>query len=210
MGHYDHPNLSYTLEPIHRALCLNVDLFYKKGTVLGKVLQSRNTSFWVEVTFIFLKIKMQTSEILKRSSTNHDTALIFLAQDIRARELRGLVDRQYQNAVANLNLALIKDTPQETRQTLNELVDQANHGSHRDAYYLFIAMRQFAIDNTDNMGINPHVWLHIYQISHTDFYLTGSNVPVVNGNIAECTEFNFVVNTRLEKIRKAYPNGISI
>lgn len=146
---------------------------------------------------------MKSIERINNNSVDHDTALTFLAQDILAQQLRGTPDPQYQEATNQVNQAMDQGNRKRTRRSLNNLVHQANNGSVRDAYYLFLAMRQ-RLDDSDkhSLWIDRVVSLHLSQILTTGFFIDKNSFPTTKGCWPNGTHFNFVLEARQNKLKR--------
>lgn len=141
---------------------------------------------------------------MKHIIENMDMRTALLMQDYKSQELkashqhsRDFFDRAV-NRIFNLT------DRDRTRMEINNLVDIANRYPESSIKFdIYDSLHMYYAEHINgNSRIDPYVAYHVSSILGPEPFVTSGGVPVINGQLANCTNFDFILDLRRKKIQE--------
>jgi hypothetical protein len=168
-----------------------------------------NSALTVLRTYGSVVASQETFEILfqwaeKKISDQMGLQNALLEQDQKSKKLREANDIQsgfYQRTVEQI---FSLDNRDDIRNALNNLVDVANRDSESSIKFnIYEALNEYYCEYIkDDDTADPYIAYHLLSILGPEPFVTSSGIPVINGQLANCTNFDFILDLRREKIKQ--------
>lgn len=130
------------------------------------------------------------------------TALIM--QDQKAGALRAANDHNYDFFHRTVEQIFGQTDRDKVRNSLNNLVEVANREPESSLkFVIYDALNEYYHQNIyNNDSVDAYIGYHLYSILGSEPFVTGGGVLVINGQLANCTDFDFILDMRREKIKQ--------
>lgn len=127
-----------------------------------------------------------------------------LIQDQKSEELRANNDHKYRFFHRAVEGVFSHQGRDETRRAINQLVDIANRVPESSIKFdIYNALGEYYAEHIqDNNSADPYVAYHMSSILGPEPFFTDSGIPVISGQLTNCTNFSFILDMRREKIKQ--------
>lgn len=141
---------------------------------------------------------------MKHLIENMDLRTALLMQDYKSQELKAA--HQHSRDFFDRAVKRIFELPDRDRirKEINNLVDIANRYPESSIKFdIYDSLNEYHAEHIQgNDAVDPYVAYHVSSILSSDPFITGGGIPVINGQLANCTDFDFILDQRREKIKK--------
>lgn len=145
---------------------------------------------------------------MKHRIENMDMRTALLMQDDKSQELKAAHQHSrdfFDRAVKRVFSLSDRDR---TRREINNLVDIANRYPESSIKFdIYDSLNEYYAEHINgNDSIDPYVAYHVSSILGSDPFVTSGGALVINGQLTGCTNFDFILSLRQEKIAELRKN----
>jgi hypothetical protein len=149
---------------------------------------------------------------MKNRIENMDMRTALLMQDQKSGALRAANDHNYNFFHRTVEHVFAQTGTDKIRKSINNLVDVANREPESSLkFYIYDALGEYYAEHIQgNDSVDPYVAYHLSSILGPEPFITGGGIPVINGQLANCTNFDFILDMRREKIKQIWEKQKSL
>ncbi|MBI2465301.1 hypothetical protein HYV64_04115 [Candidatus Shapirobacteria bacterium] len=145
-----------------------------------------------------------TNKNLYPQETSPEMTFALFSQDLKSQSLRAFNDKAYDFFHTAVEHRFMLTDPEKIRAGINNLVDIANKDPESPLKFdIYNALAEYYAEHVENNdSVDFKVQYHLYSILGPEPFVNNSGVPLLNGQLMNCTNFDFILDMRREKIKQ--------